>query len=190
MVSAAKAASAVEQLARLVAKAEGAKALTATRRAELAGRRGELNSLAERRRQYQRDVGGGAKPDPRFEAECEALSGSGVREAEGSVPPTLTDQLAEDRLQGAEMAQAEAERALSDFCAGRLGALTRELMHGVEAEKAEALAAARELPRRLAPIRARWRRVYEVHARAGRSVDAPAEPYSAIARGLAEMERG
>lgn len=179
-------AAATERLAQLMAASEQAKRKVAEREAELSGRRRELASLRAEQEDYERRVGAGARRKPEQERRlAEALSAPGLAERD-SAP---TDTLAEVRLAGAREALGAAEQAVRDHCRDHLDAIAAELGRGEQGEREQALECARELARRLAPLRKRWRRLHGVYVLAGRPEEAPRAPFESAARALAAMER-
>jgi hypothetical protein len=177
----------LEDLAKRMAAAETAKRRVAETEVELTGRRSELARLRAEQLDYHRALGAGAKPDPAIERRlAKELSAPGLVEREDR----LSDTLAEARLEGAREAHETADQELREFCTTHLDALDAAIRLGEDAERREVLEAARELARRLQPLRQRWRRQHSVYVLAGRSTDAPPPAFEEAARALAAMERG
>jgi hypothetical protein len=190
MPSAATTSQATEQLAHLMAAVEQAKRNVAEREAELAGRRRELASLLAEEEDYQRRVGAGAKRDQALERRvAKGLAAPGVERRSEADGGGLTDRLAEARADGAREALERAEEELRAHCRDHLEAIAAELTQGEPAEREQVLEAARELARRMTPLRRRWRRLHSIFVLAGRPGEAPPEPFASAARALSLMER-
>jgi hypothetical protein len=177
----------LEELARLTARRDQAKANADARHRDLAERRRELSQLREEQREHRRATGAGATRDARLERRlAAALAEPGVVAVEGR----LTDEAFEERLEGARLGHEAAERELREFCSGHLAALEADLLRGVEDERRAVLAAARELARALHPVRQRQRRIASLHVTAG-SLRVPdlVQQYDQLARALAGLER-